>query len=346
MIAEQIKGKDFYGLLAYHEKKAKKGKGYFLDTNITQGKTVEMTKEFNIVRQLRPSLSIAVYHVSLNLPHGDILSDKKFTTMGLEYLRGMGFDDNQYIMYRHIDKEHSHIHIVANRVKFSGDLVSDSKDFERSEILVRELEKTYGLSQLPKVKLIKDATLTQKEIEKTLRTGDAPIKYLLQQNVKTAITNSSNISQFIEALKLKGISPKFNTSKTTGRVSGISFKYQEVIYKGSTLGRKYSWNNIIKYIDYEQDRDRSIILENDIPKRGAKGVAVESDSSTNGSSGKAELLERSSGKIDKKSIGYLEKAQTDRLDKGYGLETNWTPFKLELVDDQSKKKRKRKGKKL
>ena len=61
-------------------------------------------------------------------------------------------------------------------------------------------------------------------------------------------------------LEEQNISPKFNVSKTTGRVSGISFKYQDVVYKGSTLDKKYSWNSIVKQIDYRQDRDRSIIL--------------------------------------------------------------------------------------
>lgn len=146
MIAKQIKGKDFYGVLAYNEKKVGQGMGYVLDTNITYGKTVDMTQEFNIVRQLRPRLGKAVYHVSLSLPYEDTLSDKQFTSLGMDYLKGMGFDDNQYIIYGHRDQEHEHIHIIANRVKFSGELVRDSKDYERSERLVRKLELNYSLS--------------------------------------------------------------------------------------------------------------------------------------------------------------------------------------------------------
>ena len=99
--------------------------GYVLDANITYGKTVDMTQEFNIVRQLQPRLGKAVYHVSLSLPYEDTLCDKQFTSLGMDYLKSMGFDDNQYIMYRHQDQEHEHI--IANRVKFSGELVSDTK---------------------------------------------------------------------------------------------------------------------------------------------------------------------------------------------------------------------------
>ena len=70
MIAKQIKGKHFYGLLAYNEKKVENDQGHVLDASITHDTVVNMTKEFNMVRQLRPRLEKAVYHVSLSLPPG------------------------------------------------------------------------------------------------------------------------------------------------------------------------------------------------------------------------------------------------------------------------------------
>ena len=348
MIAKQIKGKDFYGLLAYHEKKVKEDNGYKIDSNIVYAKTVDMTKEFNIVRQLRPGLQKAVYHVSLNLPHGENLSDKEFASLGWDYLKGMGFDENQYIIYRHTDQEHQHIHIIANRVKFSGEVVSDRKDYQRSELLVRKLEKKYGLSQITDNKLKNKSALTQNEIEKALRTGNAPIKYLLQQKINEAITKAIDVSQFVEYLKLTGISPKFNVSNTTGRVTGISFKYLDIIYKGSTLGRKYSWNTLIKHIDYEQIRDSSIILENNLPKRGNKGTHFENSGTTAISPRASGRLEGRAGKVDEKSKYHLAKNQTDGMIRDNVEATDWNAFKLELLDDgkRKSKKRKRKGRRL
>lgn len=346
MIAKQIKGKDFYGLLAYHEKKAKEGKGYFLDANITHGKTVNMTKEFNLVRQLRPRLSKAVYHVSLNLPHTDNLTDKEFVKLGWDFLQGMGFDDNQYIIYRHIDQEHQHIHIIANRVKFSGELVNDSKDYERSEHLVRKLEKKYGLTELTEVALGKKSSPTKSELEKAIRTGKPPVRFLLQQKIDEALSKSIDVSQFITVLKEKNISPKFNASKTTGRVTGISFKYQNLIYKGSTLGRQYSWNNIIKHIDYEQDRDRTVILENDMPKRGTERVGAENNDATIKDAGATGNTKEGTGEVAQKPDSYLGKAQPDGLIQDYNDEVDWTSFRLELEDKNSLKRKKRRGRKL
>lgn len=343
MIADQIKGKDFYGLLAYHEKKVSEGKGYFLDSNIAYAKTVEMTQEFNLVRQLRPSLSTAVYHVSLNLPHGDQLDDTNFIALGWEYLQGMGFTDNQYIMYRHVDQEHSHIHIIANRVMFSGELVSDSKDYKRSKTLVGELERKYGLTILPERKKSKVANLTKSEIEKTFRTGEAPLKYQLQQKIKKSLSLASNIESLIQELKSKGISPKFNISKSTGRVSGVSFEFQGVIYKGSTLGRNFSWNNIIKHIDYEQDRDCKVILEANGTERRDEGIDNENGGTTAFDPGTTGRTKTRTGKIGKKPGYHLGKTQADGLMEDYLNNSDWNGFKLELRAGKKGKKRRRRG---
>jgi hypothetical protein len=338
MIAKQIKGKDFYGLLAYNQKKVELGQAVVLDANIDLGSSVDMAKEFNLIRQLRPRLGKAVYHVSLNLPPGDKMRDSEFVSMGLDYLKGMGFDDNQYIMYRHDDQSHQHIHIVANRVKLSGTLVSDSRDYERSERLVRKLEKKYGLSQLPDASLEREAALTQKEIEKSFRTGNPPIKSILQHQLRDALKRSTTTEEFIYRLQSKEIRPRFNISKTTGRVSGISFKYEGVIYKGSSLGRKYSWNNIIKQIDYEQIRDRAVILENNHPEQGNKGVVAPDTGPSRNTIGKAKDAEGGTDQTSEKPEYDLGGTQKDGLD-----DEPFTPFKVELEDfDRWKRKKKRK----
>ncbi|MER3374008.1 MAG: relaxase/mobilization nuclease domain-containing protein [Allomuricauda sp.] len=344
MIAKVIKGKDFYGVLAYNEKKVEQGQGRVIDANIAHGNTVDRTKELNLIRQLRPRLAKAVCHVSLNLPHTDNLNDREFASLGCDYLKGMGFDDNQYIIYRHTDQEHHHIHIVANRVKLSGDLVDDSRDLYRSKQLVRELEKKYNLTQLQDKNLTKGAVLTQKEVEKAIRTSNPPIKLILQQHLENVLRESREVAGFIDGLKQRNIFPKFNISKSTGRVTGISFRYGSVIYKGSTLGRKYSWNNIIKRIDYGQDRDRSIILENNIAERRAERTYGEITGRATDNPGKTKNAPGGPVQTFGQPKDYLGKAQTVVSD--HVEEIPWTPFKLELEDRKKRVKRKGKGKRL
>ncbi len=259
MIAKQIKGKDFYGVLCYNQKKIDKEQGCIIDSNISPGSVVQQTKEFNIVRQLRPNLAKVVYHTSLNLPYTDKLTDEEFGNLARDYLEGMGFDDNQYIVYKHTDQDHSHIHLVANRVKFSGDVVSDSQDYKRSETLIRELEKKFKLTEL--IQKEESNILTKGEIEKCIRTGEAPDRLQLQNIITEILKQNLILNEFIEKLKEKEINTKLNTS-SSGTISGISFEHKNTTYKGSKIHKNLSWNNLKTKLKDEQDRNNSIVPEN------------------------------------------------------------------------------------
>lgn len=259
MISKQKKGKDFYGVLMYNQKKINAGVGSVLDSNINMGTVIQQTKEFNLIRQLKPNLSKAVYHVSLNLPYTDKLTDEEFRDLSKDYLEAMGFENCQYIVYKHSDQEHSHVHIVANRVKFSGDVVSDSQDYKRSEALVRELEKKYNLTQfVPKQE---SNVLSKGEIEKCLRTGNVPERLELQNIIFEIINHNVNLKDFVKKLNRKGVQVKLNQS-SSGFISGISFEFKTTNYKGSDVHKKLSWNNIkIKLNNHEQIRNHSIVPE-------------------------------------------------------------------------------------
>ncbi|MAO18764.1 relaxase/mobilization nuclease domain-containing protein [Flagellimonas okinawensis] len=343
MIGKITIGKDFYGVLAYNEKKVEEGVGYVIDSNIGQSTAVNMTQEFNLVRQLRPGLGNAVFHVSLNLPYSDRLNDKEFASFGCDYLMRMGFDNNQFIMYRHTDTEHEHIHIVANRVRYSGRTTSDSNIKRRSREVLNDLERKYGLSQIS-VKTGAEKPLTQKEIEKTLRTGNLPIKLILQERIGSAISRATDTTGFIKLLQEQNISPRFNISETTGRVSGISFNYKGIVYKGSTLGKKYSWNSIVKQIDYGQDRDRAVVLSTNGKERGTDrfgkgnlGTAIKPEPRSEG-------VAKGTEDPSEQSKGHVGKIEGNGMTGPLANETDWTPFKLELNDHGARKKSKRKKK--
>lgn len=344
MIGKITIGKDFYGVLAYNEKKVNEGVGYVIDSNIGHSTTVNMTEEFNLIRELRPGLGNAVFHVSLNLSHSDQLDDMQFASFGCDYLMKMGFDNNQFIMYRHTDTKHEHIHIVANRVRYSGRITSDSNIKRRSREVLNDLERKYGLTRILG-KTSAKKPLTHKEIEKTLRTGNVPIKLVLQKEVDSVILRATDTTEFIKLLQEQNISPKFNVSKTTGRVSGISFDYHDIVYKGSTLGKKFSWNSITRQIDYEQDRDRSIILSANGKERGTDRASEGNHGTTirpvQGSEGVAKGTENSA----QQPKGHVGEIKGNEIVEPLKEESEWNPFKLELKDDIDKKKSKRKKKK-
>ena len=256
MIGKITKGASFYGVVNYLESKVKQGVGLLLSTNLFGNSIAEKAGELETVSTLRPRLSKPVFHVSLNLPPGESLTDDTFREIADKYMNKMGFDDNQYLVYRHHDQEHSHIHIVCNRVKYSGELTSDQHDFRRSELIMREFEKEYGLFVVHDSQLAIDKPFSKKQYEKYQRTGEIPAQMQLQQIIKNALKNKPSIHQFIEEIQRNGVEIKLHHNKE--KIFGISYALDGVAFKGSKLGRGYTWGKLKNQINYDEKRHLNI----------------------------------------------------------------------------------------
>jgi len=60
-------------------------------------------------------------------------------------MREMKITDTQYIIVRHQDREHPHVHIVFNRIDNNGKTISDRNDMYRNEQVCKKLKAKHGL---------------------------------------------------------------------------------------------------------------------------------------------------------------------------------------------------------
>lgn len=250
MIAKAVKGKGFRGALEYA---LRQEKGCVLDSNMAGDNPRTLAREFGEIRALRPNVTKAVLHVSISVAPNERLTDEQWCEVAHKYLEGMGLKESQYIAVKHTDTEHPHIHIIANRVSVTGEIVSDSMDYKRQEIIMRQLEHEYGLSTVKNSKESERKAHSKGEIEHVLRTGEKSARMQLQGIVDSALKYAPNLSLFIQRLETDGVSVKLNQA-STGRISGISFSLDGVAMKGSDLGKAYTWNSLQKRgLAYEQD---------------------------------------------------------------------------------------------
>lgn len=130
-----------------------------------------------------------------------------------EYLQKMGYDDNQFVAFRHYDKEHPHIHIVVNRVNFKGKCTKDAHEKDKNVKVCKDLTRKYGLY-----------IASEKEVVKIqrLRTMDA-IRYQMMHAVKESLQVSYNWKDFENELAKLGISLRFRYNTTTNGIEGVSF---------------------------------------------------------------------------------------------------------------------------
>ncbi|WP_212001061.1 relaxase/mobilization nuclease domain-containing protein [Chitinophaga sp. HK235] len=260
MTADQVKGKGFRGALRYNLAKVEKGVAEILDTNFSGiGENIIM-KEVAMIKALRPNLQKYFYHTSLNFPPKENLSNERMKSIAKDYLSELGFNQHQFIVFRHRDADHPHIHILVNRIGFDGKVVSDSQDYARSEKVIRDLEKKYNLTPVASSKQAVERAMTKNEMEMMKRTDALSVKLKLQTIIGNAQKQSHSVPDFIQALEARGINILFNQAQT-GFVSGISYGFEGLIFKGSALGNGFKWTQLKGGLNYEQERDHATICE-------------------------------------------------------------------------------------
>lgn len=256
------RGAGFRGVLDY----AYKSTAVIIGGNMSGTNARDLATEFGVARQMRPDVDKPVWHCSLSLPAGEKISDEKWLKIADKFMKDMEFTSlNQYHVVKHQDTDKQHIHIIANRVGLDGSLWYGKREALKAIDLTQKLEKEFGLVATVGLENKNGKkSLTKGEIEMSLRTGDAPAKQILQNTIDTALggkDNKQSIFAFMEKLEKADIKVIPNVAKT-GKMNGFSFECGGVYFKGSQLGKKYSWNELIKRgVTYEQDREGEKLIE-------------------------------------------------------------------------------------
>ncbi len=260
MIGKQVKGKSFRGVLNYlHDREHSR----IIGGNMAGDTPRVMSAEFAVARRLNPQLEKAVYHSSLSLPSYEHLDDETWNAIASEYLAGMEFVGSQYVVYRHSDRDHDHIHIVASRIRITdGTTVNDSWDYVRSEQLIRELETKYELTPTVSSNQKQQRGQTSGEMKLIERTGEESVRTKLQEIIDQETDLAIAMPELINRLKDKGVDAKITVTRT-GKIKGISYQLDGVATSGTHLGRGYTFGGLQKYkqVSYDDNKERSELIE-------------------------------------------------------------------------------------
>ncbi len=259
MTADQKKPKSFARALQYNLAKVGNGVAEVLDHSFSEVSAKLIIREVQMMKTKRPDLEKFFYHTSINFPPHENLSNKLMKQIANDYLRQNGFNQHQFIVFRHYDAGHPHLHIIVNRIGFDEKVLSDSNDYARSEKVLRALEIKYKLTQVNSSKQSKRA-VTKNELEMMKRTNEPSGKLKMQELIKEVLSSKQKLtsSEFIQALQKKGINVRFNQA-STGYVSGISYSYKDMTITGSKLGSDFKWTTVRDKIDFDQERDAPVI---------------------------------------------------------------------------------------
>ena len=226
----------------------------------------DLTDEFKTVSSFRQDIKKPVFHAFLSLPKDEKLTDEKWQEIAKDYLKEMNIDieKHQYICVRHKDTDQDHIHIVANRVGLDGSVWHGQHSAFNTIAACERLEVKHSLTITQSLKGRKSdiSAPTKAEIEQALRTGEKPARLVIQNALQAALVDKPDLSTFLERLQAVGIEPAFNVA-STGNVAGVSFgiknNEKNIFFKGSSLGKKFSWNTIKAKVKYDKNRDDELV---------------------------------------------------------------------------------------
>lgn len=236
----------------------------FICSNMSADKNnvSDLTDEFKAVSSFRQDIKKPVFHAFLSLPKNEHLTDQQWEEIAKDYLKEMNIDieKHQYICVRHNDTDKEHIHIVANRIGLDGSVWHGQHSAFNTIAACERLEVKHGLTITDGLKGQKSdvSAPTKAEIEMALRTGEKPARLVLQASLQAAMTGKPDLEMFVERLQAVGIEPRFNVA-STGNVAGCSFSVGDVAFKGSQLGKKFSWNTIKSKVKYDKNRDDELV---------------------------------------------------------------------------------------
>ncbi|MEF6173690.1 relaxase/mobilization nuclease domain-containing protein [Escherichia coli] len=223
----------------------------------------DLTDEFKIVSSFRQDIKKPVFHAFLSLPKNEHLTDEQWQEIAKDYLKEMNIniEKHQYICVRHKDTDQDHIHIVANRIGLDGSVWLGQHSAFNTIAACERLEVKHGLTITQGLKGQKSdvSAPTKAEIEQALRTGEKPARIVLQNALQAAMLDKPDLQTFIDRVQAVGIEPRFNVASSTGNVAGVSFSVGDVAFKGSQLGKKYSWNTIKNKVIYDKNRDDELV---------------------------------------------------------------------------------------
>ena len=235
MMAKITKGSSFKGVVKYITDEKKETQ--ILDADGLRLKNLSSVIDSFVTQAgMNGRVSKPVGHISLDFSAEDRekLTNQLMVKIAHDYMKRMGITDTQYIIARHFDREHPHIHLVFNRVDNNGKTISDSNDRYRSEKICKELTHKYGLYYSTGKENVKQHRL--KEPDKS--------RYEIYEALRASVPKCKDWKQLVRELDKAGIKTEFKTKGNTATVEGVRFKKGEYMFNGSKVDRMFSYSKI------------------------------------------------------------------------------------------------------
>lgn len=269
MVAKIVIGKSIRGILHYNEHKVAVGEAKLILASGFAGDTEHMSfnnklRRFEHLTSLKPSVKTNALHITLNFDASEKIDNAKMQQIALAYMERVGFGDQPFLVYRHNDVAHQHLHIATTSIQRNGipiDLHNIGRDI--SEPARKAIEKEFDLVVAESRKYKPEPGIKPMDPEKIIY-GYIPTKRAIS-NIVTAVMNTYKFTSLAE---YNTVLKQFNVIADRGKEENEMFQKKGLIYflldkqgnkigvpiKASTFYSKPTLRNLEKKFEKNQEK--------------------------------------------------------------------------------------------
>jgi hypothetical protein len=240
MVAKIKTGRSIIGAINYNEHKVRLGKAELI---LAQGYLKDpVDLSFNDKLQRLADLTkrnertlVNTLHVSLNFAVNENLEKDILQQIADDYMDGLGFGKQPYLVYQHYDAGHPHLHLVTTNIEPDGKRISFHLLANRaSESARKQVELTYDLVKA------EDQGKQQNLIVKPLEQVDYG-KSELKRSITNVVTEVVRAYKFTSIPELNAVLNQYNITADRGSKDSRMYEKNGLVYwvldeKGNKLG--------------------------------------------------------------------------------------------------------------
>jgi len=231
MVAKIVIGKSIGGIIHYNERKVASGDAQII---LASGFGCEMDRlsiqnkiqRFRYLIELKPTVKTNALHITLNFDASEKINNEKMQLIAMDYMERIGFGDQPFLVYRHNDVAHQHVHIATVSINSDGKAIQlHNIGREKSEPARKAIEKEFDLIVAESRRFKPDAAIKPADAEK-VKYGHLPTKRAMS-NVVSAVMNTYAFTSIAE---YNAILRQFNVIAEKGLEGTDMFRNKGMIY--------------------------------------------------------------------------------------------------------------------
>jgi hypothetical protein len=242
MVAVIHQSTSLRNILNYNEQKVKAGLAVCLEAGFYPVDAADLNfhqklRRLEMLTELNQRTKYNSVHISLNFDPSEKLLDELLKEIAEVYLDKIGFAGQPYLLYRHEDAGHPHLHLVTTNIQPDGKAIHlHNLGKRKSEPARKEIEIKYGLIKAEESKLQRSYQLKPVNAALVLY-GKSETKRAISNVLQTVL----HLYKYASLAELNAVLRQYNIAADRGEENSRIFRYSGLVYrvldeKGNKVG--------------------------------------------------------------------------------------------------------------